>query len=158
MPFRDGVPFTPEVYYDGAYHPVCAVGFANNSDGATTVCRSLGLPILQYGGDALLYGTVRRTNMPYEVDAMPVGTCLAGEALDSCTAGGNSFGNFAYEDYSCGTGAPVGLEISCHSQVRQLFIRFLFVHNHRPDIFYVLSSVGKWKRRNSISLSPAGRT
>jgi hypothetical protein len=142
-PFRDGVPFSPEVYFDGSYHPVCALGFSDNNEGATTLCQSLGLPILQYEGDAVTHGTVQRTNMPYEVDAMPVGTCLAGEALDSCTAGDNAFGNFAYEDGSCGTGAPVGLEISCHSQVRRLSIRFLFVYTHLSDALVVCGSVCK---------------
>jgi hypothetical protein len=102
------VPFVPKVYHDGLFHPICAHGFVENYDGAAAVCRSLGK---MHGGH------VRPTRAVFEVDAMPVGACGAGESLAECSKGKNAYGDLAGENGRCATGNAVGVEVSCNHQV-----------------------------------------
>ena len=88
---------------DASFHPICGHFFWNNNHGATAVCVALG-----FG-----YGVSVRTNAAYNRDAMPVGECHAGEALDICSAGGNAFGDLSYNGGSCRSGNSIGVEIIC---------------------------------------------
>eukprot|EP00398_MALV-I-01_sp_L67-1_P000699 gene699-605_t len=117
--------FYPEIYYEGAYHPICGIDF--NDEAAATACRDI-LRVTEYkpdGGDwqaqeRFTYGgRVVKMNMILEQDAMPVGACLKDEPLDSCTAGGNAFGDFTGLDGRCMKGNPVGVQIVCHYQCRK---------------------------------------
>jgi hypothetical protein len=60
------IPFTPTIYFDGAYHPVC---FDDVSDGANTVCMAAGFP---YGGRVVN----KKTGNVLEQNAMLVNTSL----------------------------------------------------------------------------------
>jgi hypothetical protein len=128
VPIEPGVPFTPEVYFGDTYHPICALGFADNNHGATKFCLAAGFP---HGGVS------RKTSGVYAEDAMPVGTCKspnmesldikAGSipdrpmnTLDTCNGGRNSFGDLAGQGGDCTAGNNVGLEIVCNAQVRNL--------------------------------------
>ena len=95
--------FVPEVLYEGQYYPICGHNFWDNDDGATTVCKALGF----------ISGARIRTDAVYKVDAMPVGKCNSGEALDDCTAGYNEWGNFNYAKGHCKEGNPIGVQVIC---------------------------------------------
>ena len=75
-------------------------------------------------------GRVVKTNMVLEQDAMPVGACLKDEALDSCTAGSNAFGDFTALDGRCMAGNPVGVQIVCQRRCRK-FEERVFKEEHR---------------------------
>lgn len=69
---RDGAQatewFTPEVYFDGVWRPVCGHCFWDNNEGASRICMDL-----QLGFTA---GKVRKVgSAPYPEDSMPIGTC-----------------------------------------------------------------------------------
>jgi hypothetical protein len=102
------VPFIPEIEHEGRYHPVCGIGFADNDEGAKALCRRMGF---NYGGTAI------RTNAIYAKDAMPIGRCNPGEGVESCSAGGNAYGDFTSQGGACATGNPVGVQIVCNEQV-----------------------------------------
>ena len=101
---RPGVPFVPQIFFEEKYHPMCSLGF--NDDGATTVCRVLGLPHHN--------GRVDEIQTVVKVDTMPIGSCLPGEELTACTNGDNAFGNFGFADGACTAGNSVGFHISCY--------------------------------------------
>ncbi len=102
------VPFTPEIVHDdGSYYPVCGIGFADNDEGASALCRRMGY---NYGGKSI------RTNAIYAKDAMSIGRCNPGEGVESCTAGGNAYGDFT-SGGACAAGNPVGVQIVCNEQV-----------------------------------------
>eukprot|EP00937_MAST-01D_sp_MAST-1D-sp2_P000414 g414.t1 len=98
-----GEEFQPEVQYNGEWYPICGHYFWDDNIGATTVCQALGFPA----------GTMRRTRATFTKDSMPVGRCRAGEALDSCTFGGNAWGNFAYHGGWCRAGHGIGVAVKC---------------------------------------------
>ncbi len=102
------VPFIPEIEHDGSYYPVCGIGFADNDEGASALCRRMGY---NYGGNAI------HTNAIYAKDAMPIGKCNPGEGVESCSAGGNAYGDFASQAGACAAGNPVGVQIVCNEQV-----------------------------------------
>ena len=102
------VPFTPEIEHDGSYYPVCGIGFADNDEGASALCRRMGY---NYGGKAI------RTHAIYAKDAMPIGRCNPGEGVESCSAGGNAYGDFTSQGGACAAGNPVGVQIVCNEQV-----------------------------------------
>jgi hypothetical protein len=102
------VPFTPEIEHDGSYYPMCGIGFADNDEGAIALCRRMGY---NYGGKAI------RTNEIYAKDAMPIGKCNPGEGVESCSAGGNAYGDFTSQGGACTAGNPVGVQIVCNEQV-----------------------------------------
>ena len=89
--------------FQGNYYPICGHQFWNGNFGAQTICQTLGF------GD----GEVIRTGKTYDVDALPVGECKSGEALDACTGGGNDFGNFDEGNGRCKQGNEVGVEVVC---------------------------------------------
>ena len=98
--------FVPEVLYGGKYYPICGHYFWDNDNGATTVCKALGF----------ISGARIRTDTVYEADAMPVGECKSGEALNRCTGGGNAWGDFGFEGGKCkkyNKGSPVGVQVIC---------------------------------------------
>ena len=101
-----GAPFVPEVYYDGTFHPICGIDFGDSIGGAEAVCHALGLPNH--------HSALEITNTVFAFDAMPVGSCGAGELLNSCTGGGNAYGSF---NSACAAGAPVGVQIVCAPDV-----------------------------------------
>ena len=98
-----GVPFVPEVRFQDKYHPICGHFFWDNDDGATTICKALGFS----------RGTRWTTEDKYDVDAMPVGKCKAGEPLTKCTGGGNAWGDFNYRDGYCNRGNTIGVKVIC---------------------------------------------
>jgi hypothetical protein len=100
-----GEAFIPEIYspQDASFYPICGHYFWDNNDGATTACIALGFD----------YGVSVKTMATYSTDAMPVGQCLAGEALDMCSAGGNAFENLSHSDGWCRSGNSIGVEITC---------------------------------------------
>ena len=99
-----GVAFVPEVMYNGQWYPICGHYFWDNNNGATTVCEALGFS----GG-----GTLTNRYATHSTDAMPVGMCSAGQALTSCTNGGNAWGNFEYNNGWCKAGTAVGVTVTC---------------------------------------------
>ncbi len=102
------IPFTPEVKHNGIYYPVCSIGFGENDEGASALCRLAGF---KYGGKVI------QTNAKYAVDAMPIGKCNAGEDIESCSAGINAYGDFTSQGGACTAGNPVGVKIVCNQQV-----------------------------------------
>merc|ERR1712166_1611066 len=102
-----GVAFVPEVMYDGQWSPICGHYFWNNNNGAATVCKALG-----FSG-----GTQQQTRRAYSTDSMPVGSCNAGESLTSCTAGGNGWGKFEYQNGWCKAGTSVSITVTCGAKI-----------------------------------------
>jgi hypothetical protein len=102
------IPFTPEIEHEGHYVPVCGIGFWDNDEGASALCRLAGY---SQGGNVV------RTNTTYAKDAMPIGKCHAGEDVESCSAGENAYGDFTFQGGACTAGNPVGVEIVCNQQV-----------------------------------------
>ena len=103
------VPFTPEIEHEeGQYVPVCGIGFWDNDEGASALCRL---------GGYSQGGKVIRTNTTYAKDAMPIGKCHPGEDADKCSAGGNAYGDFTFQGGACTAGKPVGIEVVCNEQV-----------------------------------------
>jgi hypothetical protein len=50
----------------------------------------------------------------FSQNAMPVGRCNAYDtSLDSCTGGGNAFGDFEWENGKCNAGNVVGVYVTC---------------------------------------------
>ena len=103
-----GVAFVPEVMFNGNWYPICGHYFWNNNYGAATVCEALGLT----GGLGWYKHT--RTRTTYSTDAMPVGSCTAGQALTSCTDGGNGWGNLEYHQGWCKAGTNIGVTVTCN--------------------------------------------
>jgi hypothetical protein len=109
---RHDTKFIPEIDYEGHYYPICGLNFWDNDEGASTLCRLSGY---RNGG------IVIRTNATYVKDAMPIGKCNPGEDVDSCSAGGNAFGDFSYHEGACAAGQLVGIEIVCTQKVKMLY-------------------------------------
>jgi hypothetical protein len=84
-----GQAFSPEIMYNGSWYPICGHWFWDDNNGATTVCQGLGF---SSGLVSSGYGERAHTSQPKA--AMPVGRCNAGEALTSCSNGGNYWGDF----------------------------------------------------------------
>jgi hypothetical protein len=104
------VAFTPMVFFDGSYHPICGLDFWDSNDGAELVCEQLGY--------APTYtGKITRTDAIYDADAMKVGNCNADdESVDRCTGGGNRFGSPSIEGGDCHAGNPIGAQVTCEFQ------------------------------------------
>ena len=102
---HEGKAFVPEVRFQGKYHPICGHYFWDDNVGATNFCNLLGFK----------NGKIKRTKVAYDVDAMPVGRCKPGEALNNCTRGGNRWGNFDYSNGWCKKGKRVGFTVTCAS-------------------------------------------
>ena len=102
-----GKPFYPEVLFQGSYYPVCADGFSDNDFGASEACLALGLPF---------NGTVVATDVVFESrNAMPIGACMAGESLNSCSGGENAWGDFDFNNGACTAGKAVGVQLICNT-------------------------------------------
>jgi len=103
--------FVPEGFSGGDYYPFCGHYFWDNNHGATAVCKALGFS----GGER------KKTRSVYDRDAMPVGRCNAGQAVDQCTARNNAWGDLDYRsDYKsssnsgyCKKGNKVGVQVRC---------------------------------------------
>ncbi len=105
------VPFAPEIEHAGSYYPVCGIGFGDNDEGASALCRLAGYN---------LGGKVIRTDDTHAKDAMPIGRCRPGEDIESCSAGGNAYGDFTSQfGRACTAGNPVGVEIVCNPICRK---------------------------------------
>ena len=100
-----GETFTPEIFNseDSSYYPICGHNFWDNDHGAATACAGLGFRT----GEAVI------TNAVYNTDAMPVGSCIEEEPLNTCTNGGNDYGNFDWDGGSCRAGNMIGVDILC---------------------------------------------
>jgi hypothetical protein len=105
---RSDTKFMPEIEYAGHYYPICGLNFWDNDEGASALCRLAGY---RHGG------IVIRTNAALAKDGMPIGKCYPGEDVDSCSAGGNAYGDFSYQEGACAAGQPVGVEVVCTQQV-----------------------------------------
>ena len=70
--------YIPWVVFQGSWYPICGHYFWDNNNGATTFCQKLG-----FGS-----GVMHRQRDAYSKDSMPIGKCLAGQDLTSCTSGG----------------------------------------------------------------------
>ena len=68
-------------------------------DGATTICKKLGYAT----------GTQQRTREAFSDDALDIGKCGDGEALDACTKGSN---DRAFTDW-CKAGNGIGVTVEC---------------------------------------------
>jgi len=101
----DGQWFYPEVLYGSNYYPICGHYFWDNDNGATSVCKAMGFS----GG----IGRRKKTRATYSKDAMPVGRCNAGQAVDRCTAGANYWGNLNGLNGRCKRGQAVGVQVKC---------------------------------------------
>ena len=94
------------LYSDGQFHPICGRYFWNNDNGADTFCRELGY---ENGG---VLGEI--TNIVFSTNAVNVGECNAGEALDACTGGGNNaWDNMNYGTNFCHAGQNIGVKVQC---------------------------------------------
>lgn len=84
---EEGAEVMAEVHHNGDWYPMCSFGFADDDNGATTVCKKLGF----HKGRAVpkLYESV-----VFPAAAMPIGRCAPGEALTRCSRGNNGWGNF----------------------------------------------------------------
>jgi len=102
-----GVPFVPEVARAstssgiGEFTEICGHWFWNNHNGAMAVCNALGYP----SGSLLERGNVLGT------DALFIGECNPGEALEDCSANQNRY------DYSCEAGSRAGIVVICSDEV-----------------------------------------
>ncbi len=79
--------FYPEIYYEGAYHPICGIDF--NDEAAAMACRDIDVlkeyirnPTWHQQERFTYGGRVVKTNAILDKDAMPVGACRQGESLD----------------------------------------------------------------------------
>jgi hypothetical protein len=106
-----GVPFIPEVYFEGKYRPLCGLGgFTDNSNGANAVCRALGFSsgILHSGNSVTIDDGI------FENDAIFVGACYAGQTLSACRGHGPNEGlRFGDFPNMCSSGERVGVNITC---------------------------------------------
>jgi len=94
----------PDIFWDGAWIPICGHHFWDDSVGAEIVCSML-------GGSG---GTVKNLGATYESDAMPVGRCQMGNLLTQCTMNeGSPFGNLDYNGVQCRMGEEVAIRIDC---------------------------------------------
>merc|ERR1719291_446774 len=102
--------FVPYVCYNGEFYRICGHFFWDNDDGATTVCKALGFNSGKRpdSGDR---------SLGLSEDAMPVGTCKAGESLDKCTGspGFNAWGDFGNHNGWCKAGQNAGFRMYCDS-------------------------------------------
>ena len=105
----EGIPFTPEVFStkDSSWHPICGHRFWDNDKGATTAC-------VEFGFNS---GVVVRTEAIYDSDAVLVGMCNDGEALDSCFIDPDwPTTHLSGTSLSCTAGNAVGVDITCFNQ------------------------------------------
>jgi hypothetical protein len=111
----EGEPFTPEVLFEGSYHPICGLNFWNDDEGANLVCQQLGM------GPPQFTGRVTRTDAVHNIDAVKVGKCNANDkSVDICSGGGNNFGELSADDGACQAGNSIGVEVTCeYQQVRK---------------------------------------
>ena len=93
---------TPEVFYKGEWYPICGHQFWENNDGATTLCRQLGFE----SGSVWGKGKERK----YSKNAMFVGVCGRGEPLNWCGGHKGSFGDLRGQ---CNKGEDVAIMITC---------------------------------------------
>lgn len=99
-----GVPFTPEIGFNGQWYPICGHWFWNNNNGATTVCKALGFTtgvVNQLRGVGALTLTTQ---------AKWVGLCAADTRLELCEA--DKWGMLD-PDNVCGKGGTGGMTITC---------------------------------------------
>ena len=95
-----GVDGTPFFLKGGIWSPICGHYFWDkNSDGAKAFCQELGY----------VSGYLEIAYSSYNIDAIEIGFCNSGEAIDSCTGGSNYYENTA----RCQTGKYVAITISC---------------------------------------------
>jgi hypothetical protein len=99
----EGTDMYPEVSYKGKWYPICGHYFWDNDDGATSFCKRLGFT----------KGTRGKRGGKFNIDAMPVGKCKAGQRLNQCNAGGHAWGNFNYNNGWCKKGKNIALAIKC---------------------------------------------
>jgi hypothetical protein len=99
----EGKDMYPEVNYRGKWYPICGHYFWDNNDGATSFCKRLGFT----------KGTRGKRGGKFNIDAMPVGKCKAGQRLNQCNAGGHAWGNFNYNNGWCKKGKNIALAIKC---------------------------------------------
>ena len=93
----------PEYFLDGEWYPICGHYFWNNNHGATALCQKLGYTS----------GTVQKTRTAYAKNAVKVGACRAGEAIDSCSAGCNERNANSGGCANCQAGQGVGVTVTC---------------------------------------------
>ena len=70
----DSVQFTPEVYYEDAWRPICGHWLWDTAHGAASFCKQLG-----YAGGYKLHTWSNATAL--KNDAVAVGKCLEGDVL-----------------------------------------------------------------------------
>ena len=108
---------TPEVFFSGQWYPICGESFWNNNAGASEVCTRLGFAsgrVQTRNADGSTdESEVAKGRTQYSQDAMPVGQCGAGQALQSCTNGGNAWGKLDYREGLCRRGQNVGVKVVC---------------------------------------------
>ena len=97
----DGKHVYPEVNFMGKWYPICGHYFWDNHNGATTFCKRLGFSS----------GKMARTRVKFNVDAMPVGKCGAGQRLNQCNKGGHAWGNLNYHGGWCKKGKSIGVSV-----------------------------------------------
>ena len=114
-----GKAFVPEVLFKGKYYPICGHYFWDTNHGATTFCKLLGFP----------KGESTKTEIKYNVDAMPVGKCKSGEELTKCTDGGNAWGDFAQPAGTCKKGNGAGVTVTC-SRMYIYICMYLCIYAH----------------------------
>ena len=96
-------PMWPLVWFNGKFHPICGHSFWDGDVGATKFCQLLGFA----------RGRRKYVRNALSEDAMPVGKCNRGEMLNSCSAGGNAYGNLHYRNAWCKKGKRIGVQVIC---------------------------------------------
>ncbi len=105
-------PFIPEVFLEGAFHPLCLTGSVEDTANlAKALCAKVGYPYEGY---------IAYTGHAYEQDAIAVAACGYGESLLSCLDGVHRSEGSTER---CKTGSSVGFEVTCHSMPKVSLIR-----------------------------------
>ena len=103
---KDG---TSYLFWEGSWSPICSHWFWDNNNGASDFCRKLGFS----GG---IIKDRKKVIGPYNEDAIQIGRCSAGEAIESCTG----FMNDYKKTSRCSAGNPVKIVISCDGNTKNV--------------------------------------
>lgn len=107
-----GVPFVPEVATGfGEYTEICGHWFWNNHNGATAVCNRLGYAFGSLEQERWTRTPEDWTGNVLGTDALFIGECNPGEALEGCSANHNRY------DHSCKAGSRAGIVVICSDEV-----------------------------------------
>ena len=107
--FGDNAVMEAETFFSGKWYPVCSDNFTPT--GVVSICKKLGFATGSSGGNS---------TKTLQHDAMPVGTCNAGEELYRCTGGNNKWGLLGENGVAgCRVGQDgMGVTVKCTGGVK----------------------------------------